>query len=154
MEVPNNQVVEQQDVNFDASLDTEGRLNTEQGPPAPPEDEEQQEDEILIAVEKRPELTGEVAALQEAARAQEFTPDKQRERPVKVQVSLPVAFTLREKQVCRCPGRARNDRPCISKENGAPTRTAVLYSPRRGGGRGVCSSPSEAKPHVQRSPAS
>lgn len=147
MEVPNDQVVEQEDVNFDASLDMDERLNTEQGPPAPSEDEEdgeQQEGEIFIAVEEKPELIGGMAALQEAVdyppmaenagiegrvivqfvvnengdvedptvirgvhrlldkaaieavRAQEFTPGKQRGQPVKVQMSLPVAFTLKE----------------------------------------------------------
>lgn len=149
VEVPNNQVVEQQQVNFDASLDMDERLNTEQGPPVPSDDDEgeeqQQEDEIFIAVEEKPELIGGMAALQkavdypemaenagiegrvivqfvvneegnvddprvirgvhqlldeaaiEAVRAQKFKPGKQRGRSVKVQMSLPVAFTLREK---------------------------------------------------------
>jgi len=148
VEVPNNQVVEQQEVNFDASLDMDERLNTEQGPPAPSdedEDDEREEDEIFIAVEEKPELIGGMAALQktvdypemaegagiegrvivqfvvneqgsvedpkvirgvhrlldkaaiEAVRAQKFRPGKQRGQPVKVQMSLPVAFTLREK---------------------------------------------------------
>jgi len=147
VEVPNNQVVEQQEVNFDASLDMDERLNTNQGPPAPSDDEEEEEEpeeEIFIAVEEKPKLIGGMAALQEAVdypemaeksgiegrvivqfvvdeegtvqdprvirgvhtllnkaaveavKTQTFKPGKQRGEPVKVQMSLPVAFTLKE----------------------------------------------------------
>lgn len=147
VEVPNNQVVEQQEVNFDASLDMDERLSTTQGPPGPSDEEEEEEpeEEIFIAVEEKPKLIGGMAALQEAVdypemaeksgiegrvivqfvvdkegtvqdprvirgvhtlldkaaieavRAQTFKPGKQRGEAVKVQMSLPVSFTLREK---------------------------------------------------------
>jgi protein TonB len=150
MEVPNNQVVEQQDVSFDASLDMNERLDTNQGPPAPEDDEEETSeapsDEIFVAVEESPELIGGMAALQEsveypkmaqksgiegrvivqfvvdengdvqdpkvirgvhslvneaaieAVKDQTFKPGKQRGTPVKVQMALPVSFTLRDKK--------------------------------------------------------
>lgn len=150
MEVPNNQVVEQQNVNFDASLDMDEALDTKQKPPEPEEeeegDEQNEEREIFIAVEESPELIGGMAALQksveypkmarktgiegrvivqfvvdedgnvqdpkvisgvhsllnkaaiEAVKKQKFKPGKQRGRPVKVQMSLPVTFTLKENQ--------------------------------------------------------
>ena len=149
MEVPNNQVVEQQDVNFDASLDMDQALDTRQKPPAPSDEtteEEKEEQEIFVAVEEQPELIGGMAALQKAAeypqmarrtgiegrvivqfvvnekgnvenprvlrgvhsllneaalkavKEQKFKPGKQRGRPVKVQMSLPVSFTLKKKQ--------------------------------------------------------
>lgn len=149
VEVPNNQVIDQQEVNFDASLDMEERLNTTQGPPAPPEgkeeNEEETEREIFVAVEEQPELIGGMDALHEAVEypkmarkggiegrvivqfvvdeegnvqdprviqgvhtlldeaaieaveAQKFKPGKQRGKPVKVRMSLPVTFRLEDK---------------------------------------------------------
>lgn len=70
VEVPNDQVVEQEDVNFDASLDMDDALDTDLGPP--PEAEEKEEDkeeeaqEIFVVVEEQPELIGGMKALQEA----------------------------------------------------------------------------------------
>lgn len=147
MEVPNSQVLEQQDVDFDASLDLDESLDTRQKPSAASdEDEEEAEDvkdEIFVAVEESPELIGGMAALREAVeypriarkagvegrvivqfvvekngnvqdptvirhvhslldkaaieavKQQKFKPGKQRGRPVRVQMSLPVTFTLK-----------------------------------------------------------
>jgi protein TonB len=147
MEVPNNEVIEQRDVDFDASLDLDESLDTGQKPTAPSEKGEEEskdvEDEIFVAVEESPELIGGMAALREdveyprfarkagvegrvivqfvvgkdgsvqdptvirgvhdlldkaavkAVKKQKFTPGKQRGRPVRVQMSLPVTFTLK-----------------------------------------------------------
>ena len=141
-EVPNNEVIENQDVDFDASLDMDERLDTSQGPPQDEEEEEEEEQEIFMVVENQPELVGGMKALQQsveypefakkagiegrvivqfvvneqgnvvnpkvvrgvhkllneeavkAVKAQKFKPGKQRGKPVKVQMSLPVTFRL------------------------------------------------------------
>ena len=61
VEVPNNETIDNEDVDFSASLDLEERLNTDQGPPEPGEEEE---DEIFVVVENQPDCGG-VQALQE-----------------------------------------------------------------------------------------
>ena len=140
-EVPNNEVIEDQDVDFDASLDMDESLDTSQGPPED-EEEEEEEQEIFMVVENQPELIGGMKALQQsvdypdfakkagiegrvivqfvvdekgnvknpkvtrgvhkllneeaikAVKDQKFKPGKQRGKPVKVQMSLPVTFRL------------------------------------------------------------
>ncbi len=140
LEVPNDEVVEDQEVDWDSSLDFEEELDT--GPPPAAEEEEEEEQEIFVAVEEQPELIGGMQALydeveypdfarragiegrvvvqfvvdeegnvtdpralssphssleEEAIRAvseMRFTPGKQRNRAVRVQMSLPVMFEL------------------------------------------------------------
>jgi protein TonB len=72
VEVPNNAVVEQQDINFDASLDLNESLDVS-GPPAPPPppaptDDAPAEEEIFVVVEEAPALIGGLAALQQKVR--------------------------------------------------------------------------------------
>ena len=143
MEVPNDEIIEDQNVDFDASLDLDESLDTSQGPPPPDDGEEEEEQEVFVVVEDSPELMGGLAALQgevqypefakkagiegrvfvqfvvdedgnvqnpkvtrgvhkllneEAIRAvkqMKFKPGKQRGKPVKVQMSLPVTFRLK-----------------------------------------------------------
>jgi protein TonB len=140
-EVPNNEVIEDQDVDFDASLDMDESLDTS-APPPDDSEEEEEEQEIFMVVENQPELIGGMKALQEsvtypdfakkagiegrvivqfvvdekgnvtnpkvvrgvhkllneeaikAVKDQKFKPGKQRGKPVKVQMSLPVTFRL------------------------------------------------------------
>lgn len=70
VEVPNDQTIEQQDVNFDASLDLSESLDTNQGPPAP-EEEEEEEQEVFVVVEQQPDCGG-VEALQKKVEYPEF----------------------------------------------------------------------------------
>ncbi len=70
VEVPNDQTIEQQDVNFDASLDLSESLDTSEGPPAP-EEEEEEEQEVFVVVEQQPDCGG-VAALQKKVEYPEF----------------------------------------------------------------------------------
>jgi protein TonB len=70
VEVPNDQTIEQQDVDFDASLDLNESLDTNQGPPAP-EEEEEEEQEVFVVVEQQPDCGG-VASLQKKVEYPEF----------------------------------------------------------------------------------
>jgi protein TonB len=71
VEVPNNETIENEDVNFDASLDLDQQLDTSGGPPPPDEEEEEQEDEIFVVVEQQPECGG-VKALQQKVKYPDF----------------------------------------------------------------------------------
>lgn len=67
VEVPDNQVIEQEVLNFDASLDLDVALDVSQGPPPPPEEPSTPQDEaqeIFVAVETRPDCGG-LKSLQE-----------------------------------------------------------------------------------------
>jgi protein TonB len=68
VEVPNNTVIEQQEVNFDASLDLDEELNVTEAPsteePAETETKDEEEDEIFVAVEQEPDCGG-IEALQQ-----------------------------------------------------------------------------------------
>jgi protein TonB len=72
VEVPNNETIENEDVDFDASLDLEESLDTSQGPPPDAdEEEEEQEDEIFVVVEQQPDCGG-VEALQDEVEYPDF----------------------------------------------------------------------------------
>jgi len=59
VEVPNNETIENENVDFDASLDLDDALDTNQGPPPDAnEEEEEQEDEIFVVVEQQPDCGG------------------------------------------------------------------------------------------------
>ncbi|PSQ97509.1 MAG: energy transducer TonB [Bacteroidetes bacterium SW_11_64_17] len=70
-EVPNDEVIEQDDVDFDASLDMDQKLDVGEGPPGDGEEEEE-EQEIFMVVENQPELKGGMKALQESVEYPEF----------------------------------------------------------------------------------
>jgi protein TonB len=142
VEVPNNETIEQEDVDFDSSLDLDESLDTSQGPPPPDTGgEEKEEEEIFVVVEQQPNCGGIKALQQEveypdfarkagiegrvfvqfvvnekgevvqakvtrgvhkllneealrAVKQLECEPGMQRGKPVKVRMSLPVAFRL------------------------------------------------------------
>lgn len=70
VEVPNNETIENEDVDFDASLDLDQELDTNQGPP-PEEEEEEEEEEIFVVVEQQPDCGG-VKALQDKVEYPDF----------------------------------------------------------------------------------
>lgn len=76
IEVPNNEVVDQERPNFDASLDMDQALDTSVEPPstedAEEESEEKERQEIFVAVEEQPELIGGMQALQDDVKYPEF----------------------------------------------------------------------------------
>ncbi len=144
IEVPNDEILDDIDLNLDASLDIDEPM-TDLPPPPPPkqEEEEEPEPEIFVIVEQMPELIGGLAAIQskirypeiakkagvegrvivqfivdeqgnvvdpvvvrgigagcdeEAIRAVQqakFKPGKQRGKPVRVKMSLPITFKLK-----------------------------------------------------------
>lgn len=142
VEVPNDEILEDDILDLDASLDLDAPAAALPPPPPPPEEEEE-EPEIFVIVEQMPEPIGGIAAIQaevkypeiarkagvegrvflqfvvneqgnvqdvvvsrgigagcdeEAIRAVEqakFTPGKQRGKPVKVRMSLPITFKLK-----------------------------------------------------------
>jgi protein TonB len=72
VEVPNDEIIEDDNVDFDASLDLNESLDT-QGPPPPPEKkEEEDEQEVFVVVEDQPQLQGGMAALQKEVNYPEF----------------------------------------------------------------------------------
>lgn len=147
VEAPNNAVIEQQDLDFDASLDLSEEMDVRREPPPPETSDEQKEEdeseEIFVAVEQSPDCGG-IQAVQkevtypdfarkagiegrvivqfvvdeegdvtrpkvtrgvhtlldkEAVRAiqeLECTPGKQRGTPVRVRMSMPVVFRLKD----------------------------------------------------------
>ena len=144
IEVPNDETLEEDLLDFDAALDLNEPASNIPPPPPPPDDrlEEEQEVEIFVIVEEMPQLIGGLASLQksitypeiakkagvegrvivqfvvdeagrviepivvrgvgagcdeEAVRAvtqAHFTPGKQRGKPVRVKMSLPITFKL------------------------------------------------------------
>lgn len=148
VEVPNDVIIEEDNLNLDATLDISEPLDIPlPPPPAPPETHEEEEDEsfeqeVFVAVEQMPQLIGGMEALLadleypkmarkagvegtvvvsviidqegipthptilksvadvlddaaiEAVMMQRFEPGRQRNRPVRVSMSIPVIFRL------------------------------------------------------------
>ncbi len=61
VEVPNDEVIEDQEINLDADLNFDEPLDM----PPPPEEEEEEEEDFFVAVEQMPELIGGLAELQQ-----------------------------------------------------------------------------------------
>ncbi|GAA5522797.1 energy transducer TonB [Aliifodinibius salicampi] len=61
VEVPNDEIIEDQEINLDADMN----LNEPLDMPPPPEEEEEEEEDFFVAVEQMPELIGGLAELQQ-----------------------------------------------------------------------------------------
>ncbi len=61
VEVPNDEIVEDQEINLDADMNMNEPLDM----PPPPEEEEEEEEDFFVAVEQMPELIGGLAELQQ-----------------------------------------------------------------------------------------
>lgn len=68
IEVPNDEILEDEPLDLDASIDLDEALADTPPPPAPPADEEPEEvePEVFIVVEEMPELIGGIAGLQKS----------------------------------------------------------------------------------------
>ncbi|SHF17816.1 outer membrane transport energization protein TonB [Fodinibius roseus] len=61
VEVPNDEIIEDQDINLDADMN----LNEPMDMPPPPEEKEEEEEDFFVAVEQMPELIGGLGELQQ-----------------------------------------------------------------------------------------
>lgn len=61
VEVPNDEIMEDVDIDISADLDLAGPLDN---PPPPPQEEEENEEDFFVVVEQMPELIGGLAELQ------------------------------------------------------------------------------------------
>ena len=143
VEVPDDEVLEDEALNLDAFLDLDAPIRDAPPPPPPAEEEVEEEPEIFVIVEQMPELIGGLGSIQSkinypeiakkagvegrvivqfvvdesgsvvdpqvvrgigagcdeeairAVRQAKFTPGKQRGKPVKVKMSLPITFKLK-----------------------------------------------------------
>ena len=118
VEVPNDEIIEDEIIDLDTELDLDGPLDL---PPPPPPKEDEPEDDFFVVVEQMPIRVEKLAALQfivneqgrvenprvirgigggcdeealKAVQSARFTPGMQRGRPVRVQYSLPIVFRL------------------------------------------------------------
>jgi protein TonB len=100
VEVPNNEVIENDDVDFDSSLDLDDRLDTNQGPP-PGNEEEEEEQEVFVVVENQPELIGGMKALNEEVNYPDFARKAGIEGRVFVQFVVDEEGNVQNPQVTR-----------------------------------------------------
>jgi len=108
-QVPNNEVIDQQDVDFDASLDMDEKLDTSQGPPQD-EEEEEEEQEIFMVVENQPELIGGMKALQKSVEYPEFA------KKAGIEGRVIVQFVVNEQGNVQDPKVTRGVHKLLNKE--------------------------------------
>ena len=108
-EVPNNEVIEDQNVDFDASLDMDQKLDTNQGPPEE-EEEEEEEQEIFMVVENQPELIGGMKALQQSVEYPEFA------KKAGIEGRVIVQFVVNEQGNVQNPKVTRGVHKLLNKE--------------------------------------
>lgn len=72
VEVPNDEVLEDDVLDLDASLDFDEPIANTPPPPPPPEEEEEEEPEIFVIVEEMPELIGGLSSIQSKIRYPEI----------------------------------------------------------------------------------
>ncbi len=86
VEVPNDEVIEEEVINFDAELDMDAPMDL----PPPPEEKEEEED-FFVVVEEMPELIGGMAALQASVKYPEMA------RRAGIEGRVTVQFVVNEK---------------------------------------------------------
>ena len=95
MEVPNDEIIEDEIIELDAELDLDGPLDL---PPPPPPQEEEEEEDFFVVVENMPELKGGLAALQRKVKYPEMA------RRAGIEGRVTVQFIVNEQ------GRVENPR--------------------------------------------
>ena len=109
-EVPNNEVIEDQNVDFDASLDMDESLNTNEGPPEDEGNEEEEEQEVFMVVENQPELIGGMKALQQSVEYPEFA------KKAGIEGRVIVQFVVNEQGNVQDPKVTRGVHKLLNKE--------------------------------------
>ena len=106
VEVPNDEIIEDAELDLDASLDISEQISSI--PPPPPtaaaEQEEEEEEEIFVIVEQMPEIIGGTQAIYEFLTYPEMARKAGLEGLVVVQVIVEVDGRPTEPQVVRSPG--------------------------------------------------
>ena len=112
VEVPNNTIVEQQALDFDASLNLNESLDVSGPPPAPepPPVEDETEDEIFVAVEEEPVLIGGFASLQDLIEYPKAA------RNAHIEGRVIVQFVINEEGDVIHPTVVRGRHPLLDKE--------------------------------------
>lgn len=109
VEVPNNEVIENEDVDFDSSLDLDESMETSSGPPSTGEEEEEEEDEIFVVVEQQPDCGG-IKALQDKVQYPDFA------RKAGIEGRVYVQFVVNEKGQVVQPEVKRGVHKLLDKE--------------------------------------
>lgn len=101
VEVPNDEIIETEPLNLDASLDQNESLGVPSPPLPAPGPAEESEPEISMVVEERPQMSGEVEALQNAVQYPEFAKKASIEGRVVVQFVVDEQGHVQSPQVTR-----------------------------------------------------
>ncbi len=100
VEVPNDEILEDDELDLDASLDLDEPVaNTP--PPPPPAEEEEEEPEIFVIVEQMPELIGGLASIQKQIKYPEIAKKAGVEGRVIVQFVVDESGNVQDPQVVR-----------------------------------------------------
>lgn len=113
VEVPNNTIVEQQALDFDASLDLNATLDVSGPPPEsepPPVEKDDDETEVFVAVEEEPVLIGGLASLQELVEYPRTA------RRAEIEGRVIVQFVINEDGDVTNPTVIRGRHPLLDKE--------------------------------------
>lgn len=101
VEVPNDETLEDEPLNLDASLDLDAPVEEAPPPPPPEEEEVEEEPEVFVVVEEMPELIGGLASIQSKIKYPEMARKAGVEGRVIVQFIVDEEGNVRDAQVVR-----------------------------------------------------
>ena len=101
VEVPNDEILEDDELDLDASLDLNDPIAETPPPPPPAEEEVEQEPEIFVIVEQMPELIGGLASIQKKINYPEIAKKAGVEGRVIVQFVVDEGGNVQDPQVVR-----------------------------------------------------
>lgn len=101
VEVPNDEILEDDELNLDAFLDLDAPISDTPPPPPAPEEEVEEEPEIFVIVEQMPELIGGLSAIQKKITYPEIAKKAGVEGRVIVQFVVDESGNVADPQVVR-----------------------------------------------------